>query len=558
MSRLKIVILSCLVLLITTVPISLQADVKVAMERVPLDSPKDMSIYEIIVMKASPDKLRGIIKAEGLTLVEKEANQIIMFQEKSPIKTEPNVTRMSLDLKRGHMYMLPNLMQLSKVKVALPSQDDTFKYAQDFFEKQKLIQDDGSQVSPKKMVVLSKADIDQNKQIVSTDILQSVHFQRLLDNKPVMGTGSQLSVDLSENGKVVGFNRVWNLVKKSNLKSEFLSEKEVYNSIESYVGKRFSSASQVEIKNVKLVYYGNDQKYIQPAYFYTAIISTPQVEQKSYFAGVVSALKKPPETIMPLPDYSKLDKPAALKAPAIREDALTPKASPNDPTVGRYVVRDDSWDWVDDACGFKNGLNFGHPSGYPAITFGDYYWDYPYLWTTSENSYVDKWNISLMEGHGNSWLFTTRSNCCDIVNLNASTQPGYGNRVGNSMRFLILKGCSIIPAPPDRSNWDDPWWRIFKGLRQAVGFRTEMYIDDDISFHFAYHLAQNCRVLDSWFHATNSCFSYQWERFWGSWGDEIYGYGAVVMIPGHEGDGIYSTGALSPATSTGLTIWWQH
>jgi hypothetical protein len=85
-----------------------------------------------------------------------------------------------------------------------------------------------------------------------------------------------------------------------------------------------------------------------------------------------------------------------------------------------------------------------------------------------------------------------------------------------------------------------------------------MYIDDDISYGFAKNIASNHRVLDSWFAATNGSSSYQWERFWGSWGDQIYGYGAVVMIPGREGEGIYSTAAAPPATSTGLTIWYQH
>jgi hypothetical protein len=161
----------------------------------------------------------------------------------------------------------------------------------------------------------------------------------------------------------------------------------------------------------------------------------------------------------------------------------------------------------------------------------------------------------LMEGHGNHWLFTTRSNCCDVVNLNAATQPGYGDRAGDSMRFLILKGCSIVPAPPDRADWATPWWRVFKGLRQAVGFRTSMYINDNISHHFGYHIGNNCRVLDSWFHATNNNSSYQWNRFWGA---SVKGYGAVVMIPGQEGVGIYSTSAVAPATTAGLTIWWQH
>jgi len=123
------------------------------------------------------------------------------------------------------------------------------------------------------------------------------------------------------------------------------------------------------------------------------------------------------------------------------------------------------WDWVDDANDFKNGLNSGHPAGWPAITFLDWYWDQPYMWTTSNDYYADKCHVSLMEGHGNHWLFTRGVNCCDVVNLNAATQPGYGDRAGDSMRLLVLKGCSIVPSAQDRpADWPAPWWRIFKGL----------------------------------------------------------------------------------------------
>lgn len=563
MSKIRIIVLSGLVLFLFTLPSKMisnvQAEVKVVMQRLPLESPQGMTIYKISIVKADPKVFQGIIRDQNLRLKEIGIKKMKLYMEESATEPGAKYTRMALDQQRGHMFMLPNLMQLAKSRIGLLPQENAFQAAKSFIEKQKLIQADGSQATPSKMIILSKADLSQDGKIVTTDVLQTVLFQRTIDKKPVMGNGSQLTVNLAENGKIVGFNRTWNRMAKSTIKPIFLSEREVYDSIESNVKKRFSAAGEVVVKKPHLIYYGNEQRYIQPAYFYTVEISAPDSVQKSYFAEIVTAVKNSPEAIMLLPDYNRLEKPmdrhSSIDNGGLKGFAYT---ADNDPTVGRYVVRNDSWDWVDDANDFKNGLNAGHPSGYPVITFGDYLWNYPSYWTTSEGSYVDKWNISLMEGHGNTWLFTTRSNCCDIVNLNSSSQPGYGDRPSTSMRYLILKGCAIIPASIDRSNWADPWWRIFKGLRQAVGFRTSMYINDDISYHFGYHIAQNCRVLDSWFHSTDNCSSYQWERFWGSWGDEIYGYGAVVMIPNHEGDGIYSTGAAPNATSTGLAIWYQH
>ncbi len=336
----------------------------------------------------------------------------------------------------------------------------------------------------------------------------------------------------------------------SALRPEFRTDNEVYTDIERTILTQLQGAVTVQVNRPELIYYGNDQRFVQPAYQFTAEITGPGAVAKEYFIGVVPALRNAPEPVTMLKDSRTRTLPLTVPAAGASPAASGFPPAADDPTVGRYVVRDDSWDWVDDACDFKNGLNAGHPSSWTPITFGDYYWDYPRLWTTQENSFVDRWHITLMEGHGAPWLFTTRSNCCDVVNFNTASQPGYGNRPGDSMRYLILKSCSVVPALPDRANWADPWWRVFKGLHQAIGFRTTMYINDDISYNFGWHLAQNCRVLDSWFHATNTCSGYH--------GSNGFGFGAVVMIPGHEGDTIYSTAPLPPATSTGLTIWWQY
>lgn len=528
---------------------------EIIIDRVPLESPEGMSIYETRVLKPRPEILQALMKTQNLSLNVKNINRLMLYQERTANKTGVNFTRMALDQEKGHMFLLPNTESLAKTKSNLLPEEAAFKSAQDFVLKQELIPQDGSEVMPQKMITRSKTDITPDGKATTTDILQTVSFQRNLDKKPVLGRGSQLTIDLANGGQVVGLNRTWDQAVKSSIKPEFYSEAEVYSAMEGLIKQRIHGAKQVTVKKPHLIYYVNDGKYVTPAYFFTAVISTPDVAQKAYFAGIVAAAKNSPEAIMPL--RKKSETPGKAQA-SIKKRLLNKSVSPNDPTVGRYVVRDDSSDWVDDANDFKDGLNSGHPGGFPAITFGDYFWDEPFCWTTNDNDFVNKWHIALMEGHGNTWLFTTEKNCCDVVNLNSSSQPGYGNHSGNSMRFLILKGCAIIPAPPDRSDWATPWWRIFKGLHQAVGFRTEMYIDDDISHDFGSFLAQNCRVLDSLFYCTDNCGAYQWERFWGSLGDEIYGYGSIVMIPGFEGDGIYDTGAAQPATSTGLTIWWQH
>ncbi|MDD8019972.1 MAG: DUF6345 domain-containing protein [Acidobacteriota bacterium] len=532
------------------------AQPKIIMEKTPLESPKGMRIFETKVLSVRTDLIQKFIAEKSLMktpLIMKNLPQ----QEEIYQESEKKFTRILTNTQRGHMIVLPHLEKIAMTKAQLLRHDMAMNKAMEQVNLMQLIPRDESKVTPKQVITLTRAQVKQGEPAVVSDILQTVLFQRTLDDKPVVGKGSQLFVELGNEGKLEGYSRTWNEVIPSNLVPEFRTDQEIYDDIEKTLTTQIKGNVTVQVRKPRLIYFGDDRKFVQPAYFFTAEISSPEALGKAYYAGIVTALKNPPEPVL-LPQEEKMRALPLQVSPLPKGKASGPFIPQDDPSVGRYVVRNDSNDWVDDANDFRNGLLQGHSSSSPAISFGDYYWDEPWLWTTDENSYVDKWHIVLMEGHGANWLFTTRSNCCDVVNLNAASQPGYGNRAGDSMRFLILKGCSIIPAPPDRANWPDPWWRIFKGLRQAVGFRTSMYINDNISKHFGKHLAQNCRVLDSWFHATNDCSSYSWERFWGSWGDEVYGYGAVVMIPGHEGDGIYSTAALPAATSTGLTIWWQH
>jgi hypothetical protein len=524
---------------------------KIILERVPLESPQSMKIYDVQTVEIRPDLIQKFTKEKELVL--KTIAPTVKVPEEIYTDKEKKFTRLLMDTQRGHIILLPHIEKLAMVKAQLLTKEAALNRAQDYVNTLQIIPKDSTKIIAKHVVTLSKAEIKQGQQPVISNILQTVIFQRTLDEKPVMGNGSQLFLDLGNQGQLEGVERTWNKVVPSAIKPEFRSDNEVYNEIETILNQQIQGNVTVQVKKPRLIYSGDDRKYVQPAYFFSAEISSPNAVAKAYFAGLVTALKNPPEAVVLFRNAQMRTLPQPAKTSTGPSSSLA--SAENDPSVGRYVVRNDSWDWVDDAVDFVSGLSEGHTSSLPAITLGDYYWDEPRVWTTEETYFVDKWHIALMEGHGDNWLFTTTGNCCDAVNLNSATQPGYGD---NSMRFLILKGCSIIPAPPDRANWPDPWWRIFKGLHQAVGFRTSMYINDNISKHFGKHLGQNSRVLDSWFHATNKCSSYQWERFWGSWGDEVYGYGCVIMIPGHEGDGIYDTGTAPTATSTGLTVWWQY
>jgi hypothetical protein len=561
---------------------------KIVMARTPLESPRGMLFYETRVLplrndliqrfgknlslrniSLNPSNIQPIIRVQAQAIntnlsqplttnltVPSLVNKNIVALPKIRIYDEAGqkFTRLIVNETRGHIVFTPKLSQLALTTPILLNRQAAQISALRQVNDLKLVPVDVSKIAADQVVTLGRTEIKNGQSASTKNVIQTVNFRRLIGQKPVLGAGSRLSIDLGNNGQLVGFNRSWNQLVKSNLQPVFKNSNEVFAEIEKNLKQKFTGPVELKVSYPRLVYFGNDQKYVQPVYMYTVeIINSNKNIKNSFLNGLILVAKNSPEII-----NLSLLKNVIKEKPIISADffdVLTQPAVPTVPSIGRYVVRNDHPAWTDDANEFKAGLVNNKPADVVNYTFGDYYWDEPRMWTTQESSFVDKWNITMVQGHGANWLFTTKGSGSDVVNLNDPIQPGYGDNYGSSMRYLILKGCSILPSAQDRADWPNPWWRIFKGLRMAVGYRTTMYIDDNVGGHFAEHLAQRSTVLDSWFHSTGESSGHLWNR---QNGGAVTGYPAVVMIPGHENDTIYDLAAAPPATSTGLVIYWQY
>jgi hypothetical protein len=227
----------------------------------------------------------------------------------------------------------------------------------------------------------------------------------------------------------------------------------------------------------------------------------------------------------------------------------------DDPTVGRYVVRNDDPNWVANANEFWNGLT-AIPSLAPNFTNAQYYWAYPYEYTTSKNDFVNSVNVALTEAHGDWWLFTTLQNCCDVVDIN-TIPGGYGTSAGGNLCFWAIHSCEVVPAPEDTANWPNPWWNIFKGLHAVVGYRTIMYIDDDVGYPFGYNLAIGIPFVSAWFSAVQGSSAYASGPRWYCHGaNKLMGRACAIVVCGHENDNIYDTQVLAPANC--LNVYWYQ
>ena len=122
---------------------------------------------------------------------------------------------------------------------------------------------------------------------------------------------------------------------------------------------------------------------------------------------------------------------------------------------------------------------------------------------------------------GNWGLFSTLMNNADLVRLSGIPGDGYGGSAAQgALAYWILHSCAVIPTAIDATTTYDVWWNTFQGLHAALAYRTEMWINDEVTFRFAF----------------------------------FAGLGAPVNVYGHADDTIFPTTPL-PRPSV-LQQWW--
>jgi len=95
--------------------------------------------------------------------------------------------------------------------------------------------------------------------------------------------------------------------------------------------------------------------------------------------------------------------------------------------------------------------------------------------------------------------FTTYKNYGDIVTLAEIAEAGgLGSNAGGCLAYWILHSCEVIPTQTDEAISFDIWWQIFHGLHSVVGYRTDMYIDDQVTTNFGLWVGLGAGVVSAW------------------------------------------------------------
>lgn len=174
----------------------------------------------------------------------------------------------------------------------------------------------------------------------------------------------------------------------------------------------------------------------------------------------------------------------------------------------------------------------------------------PFIFTTSNNSYVDGVDLAYCSGHGNPYSFQTKLNPSTFANFDTDVAAinGWGDWDGE---FIVFQSCAVIPSELDRSNWWSGWVNCLKGIHQIIGYRTNSYSDNGISNNFAKKLKNNQSVMYAWFDAVDE------ERCW-IYGASYPGYASALYYTKTEFEKLSSSESTAVYGYAGLHNWYEY
>lgn len=335
------------------------------------------------------------------------------------------------------------------------------------------------------------------------DILAYVRLQRQVNGYPVFGPETRAMIAVAADDSIRALSHRWRPASPSNESVVPYSRQEIADSILHQLSMAIRINENITVDRVNVSYY-EGAKFLQPVYrFEATIISTSLAN--NHLVGYVS-IGEPTEPLPTLEDVLSTNLSLPIRRD-IQEIQLAPRQT-IDVTVGLYVDRNSDAGWLDSAILFWTYLNFP-VLVFPFFATGLTFVDSQFLpanqpqYVSERNSYVNTVQIALTEGHGNWGRFTTYDtdpNPPNVVYLSdVGAAGGYGTNAGGSLVYWILHGCEIIPTQTDEPTSFDVWWGIFRGMRSAIGYRTEMLIADGATADLGLSVALNVPVVSAWF-----------------------------------------------------------
>ena len=394
----------------------------------------------------------------------------------------------------------------------------------------------------------------------SAALLTYVAASRLVDGLPVLGTGSRAAAGFANDGSIQAFVKHWRPAQRAEIVTPTHTPSQIQAEIIRQVSRLETPTAHVVVDRVGLAYYDGNRSALQPVYYFTArVLPRGAAARVMHDGDAVVGYIPVGDAVEPIPS---LDAPSATPLPNKPGlGGVTPDGIGSGSSVGVYVVNDSAnqtaWD--------NDGYFAAEDLVGAGASFPQYYYATQGMFLGSANSYVNSVNFNVTEVHGDWWLFSTLNNNANFVYLSqigSGTNPGYGGYgTSGKMAHWLLHSCEVIPAMFDEGiatgnsqNAFNVWWNIFKGLHQAIGYRTIMFIADGAGPAYANDLEHGGDITTSWFNSLSSLSDYQqgWTYLSSHLNRQVpYGMPSVMTIPGLQNETAFANSPAKPASSTG-------
>ena len=278
-----------------------------------------------------------------------------------------------------------------------------------------------------------------------------------------------------------------------------------------------SKGTQAVVDKVEVAYYDNNKALLQPVYHFEATVQAPNKRISPIRVSGFIPIGQPREPIPDLTSKAEGAKPgkAITPNPKLPHQGIGTKPTPDDITLGEYANRN----WPNDngyismSYAFLHGLTFLNsifPGWTPPTTRTQWYEAWPWeVVGPSSKAYMNAVNVAYTVPHGDWLINTTFSNYADlwsVPDIGTGGNPGFGAATGGVLATWVIMSCEVIPSFYDRANeiggsnngFDafNPWWGVFQGMHNAIGFRTIMfYPDNNTNWALARSLQQAAMLM---------------------------------------------------------------
>jgi hypothetical protein len=489
-------------------------------------APEEMTVFRLDAAKPPIEFFNEKLRSGKLPLLKEEKKAFFAREGRS--KEGPGLVRAFADPRTGEAQLMPNFAELLREGGGgekAPDRERALSVARAALTDEHFIARDATEVHVERPIEVMGAarPRERNSKEAASEprlVLTITPATRYAGKFPVYGRGSHAAVSVANDGRVVGALRRWRVASEGEKVRVVMNPEEARRNIERQLAPQVAQEmARALVDKVEVAYYDGNEKFLQPVYYFEATV-TPRADKIAAIkvAGYVPLAKE----MEPIPDLAgkpEGERPQPAKQISLASPPKLPAADPADISLGEYANRD--WPnnnaYLTMSNSFYSGLMFFNsfePGLVPPVNRTQWYDAYPWeVVGPSSKYFMNAVNVAYTVPHGNWLLNTTLRNDADpwwVPDIGTGGNPGFGSSAGGVLATWVIMSCEVIPSVYDRMNEAsgpgnaseafDPWWPVFQGLHNAIGFRTEMiYPDDSLQWGFGSSASLGGDVNAAWF-----------------------------------------------------------